>query len=169
MRSALLAAGLAVAVSPGPAAAGTKTASFQVAAAIVTGCTVATDANGRWGTINLGTVAGAGNTSAAGTLLSGGSAGLQLRCTPGANVNIAADAGDHASGGQRRLAGNGSSTIPYALYANGSATAWTTQTVALSFPVGVSAQTLPVRATATITGPVAAGTYSDTVRITLSF
>lgn len=169
MRAGHLAACLAMAVSAAPATAGTRTASFQVAAAIVTGCAVATDASGRWGTIDLGTIAGAGAKVASGALLSARLAGLQLSCTPGTTVSVTADAGDHASGGQRQLAGGGSAVIPYVLYANGSATAWTTQAVALSFPAGVSAQALPVRASAAISSPVPAGTYTDTVRITLSF
>lgn len=167
MRLALAAA--VVGLTAVPAAGASRTASFTVGATVVTGCTVTLDASGRWGAIALGSTPGVGNHSVSGTLLSGGVAGIQLNCTPGATVNVTADGGDHAVSGQRRLAGPGSALIPYALYANGSAVAWTTQTVAVTFPAGVSARALPVTATATLTGAVAAGAYGDTVRITLSF
>lgn len=169
VRFGLAGAALVLVAGSTAAIAGSRNASFPVTAAIVNGCTVATDAAGRWGTISLGTVAGAGNQSASGTLLSGGVAGLQLNCTPGATVNVTADTGDHALGGQRRLAGGGAATIPYTLYANGTGVAWTTQPMTLSFPAGVSARTLPVAAMAAIASPVPAGTYTDTVRITLTF
>ena len=55
------------------------------------------------------------------------------------------------------------------LFAGGSATPWTTQSIALSFASGTTRRTLPSRGVATLSGAMAAGVYSDTVRITLSW
>jgi spore coat protein U-like protein len=161
---------LLVAVSAMPAQAGERRQTFEIAATIVRGCTVATDAGGRWGAIALGTVQGLRGASATGTLVSGGVAGLALSCTPGTTVNVAADTGDHAAAGQRRLMrSGGSESVPYTLYADGATTAWSLQPLAITFPAGVSTRTLPVTAAATLTAALPAGTYTDTVRVTLTF
>jgi spore coat protein U-like protein len=83
-------------------------------------------------------------------------------------VSMTADNGDHASGGERYLqATGGTATIRYRLYANGGSTPWAGTTLPLTFVTG--AQTIPIRAVATLAGPTAAGTYTDTVRITLTW
>jgi len=141
---------------------------FEVTARIVSGCIVAQDAAGRWGTINLGSVSGVAGDSAQATLLSTAGAGLVIECTPGLSATLSADNGDHPSGGERFLqAAGGTGTIRYRLYANGGSTPWAGGTVPLTFATG--AQVIPVRAVATLAGPTAAGIYTDTVRITLSW
>lgn len=145
--------------------------SFTVAAVIATGCSVAADVSGHWGQINLGTVNGATGGAASANLLNSGITGLRLNCTPGTNVNVTADNGDHASSGARRLAHavNASSFVPYTIYANNSSTPWTTQAIPVSFPVGTSLQNIPVRAEATVAAPTRAGAYSDTLRVTVTW
>ncbi len=153
-----------------PAAAADRRQSFEVSASVVRGCVVTAEAGGRWGAISLGTVNGLPGTSATGTLLSGGVAGLALSCTPGTRVNVTADAGDHAVAGQRRLQRNGGNeALGYALYADGGTTAWTTQAVTLTFADDVARRMLPVTASATLAQAMPAGTYTDTVRVTLTF
>jgi spore coat protein U-like protein len=144
---------------------------FHVAADIVNGCAVTTSGSGNWGTIDLGTVAGTLAGTAEADLLSGAASGLQIDCTPGMTVSISADNGLQPLAGMRRLAIGGDLTtpIPYQLYANGSATPWTTQAIALVFPVGTSRQLLPVHAKATLSGSTKAGAYQDTVHITLAW
>jgi len=141
---------------------------FEVTARIVSGCVVVQDAAGRWGTINLGSTAGVAGTSAQATLLSTAGAGLVIECTPGLLATLSADNGDHPSNGERFLqAAGGAATIRYRLYANGGSTPWSGTAVPLAFVTG--AQVIPVRAVATLAGPAAAGTYTDTVRVTLSW
>ncbi|WBO23010.1 spore coat protein U domain-containing protein [Sphingomonas abietis] len=144
--------------------------SFQVSAVIANGCSVTTTSSGTgtWGNIALGTVSGITTGTVQASLLSGSSAGIQIDCTPGMTANLTADTGNNAISGVRQLA-NGTARIPYLLYANGSSTAWTTQAVALSFPVGTSHMSVPVVAKATLSSPSTAGAYSDTVRVTLSW
>ncbi|CAN5245808.1 spore coat U domain-containing protein [soil metagenome] len=154
-----------------PASAETSR-TFQVAATVAQGCLVATNSGGgTWGNIDLGTVSGIGAQSASGNLLSSGITGIQMDCTPGSTVSVTANQGNNGSPGGRQLvhAGNATSLIPYLLYANGSATPWTTQAVSLSFSAGTSHFSLPVRAVANLLGPTRGGAYSDTVQITVSW
>jgi spore coat protein U-like protein len=168
-------AGLALTAFVAAAVAGTASAetqkSFSVAAVIATGCAITTAGGGTWGDISLGSVNGLTTGTIQADLLSGSASGIQLNCTPGTTVNITADNGNNAVASVRQLvyATNATSLIPYLLYANGSATAWTTQAIPLSFVVGTSQQIFPVRAKATLSGPTRAGAYSDTVRVTVSW
>lgn len=145
--------------------------SFSVATVIATGCSIATDASSQWGQIDLGTINGAVGGVASGNLLSSGVAGVRIMCTPGTNISVTADNGDHASAGARRLAhaSDGGSFVPYTLYANGGGSPWTTQTIPLSFPIGTSQLNVPVRAEATVAAPSRGGAYSDTVRLTVTW
>jgi spore coat protein U-like protein len=154
----------------GPAAAETSK-SFVVSADIVTGCLVATNAAGNWGKIDFGSVSGVQSGTVDADLLSGSLSGLQISCTPGTVLSATADTGNQPSGGVRQLglAGNASARIAYQLYANGGTTPWTTQAIAVAFPIGTQTVALPVKGRATLAGSQRAGNYSDTVRITLSW
>lgn len=147
------------------------TKSFQLTAVIANGCSVATTGTGSWGDIDLGTVNSVSTGTTSANLLSGGNAGMQVSCTPGLSVQVSADNGNQPAAGIRQMVNStvGTAKVPYQLYANNSATPWTTQAITLSFPAGVSLQNLPVRATATLSAPTPAGAYSDTVRVTLSW
>ena len=147
------------------------TKSFQLSATIANGCSVAVTGNGTWGDISLGSVSSITNGSGSANLLSGSNAGMQISCTPGMSVQVSADNGNQPIGGVPQLVHSVSSAskVPYQLYANNSATPWTTQTITLSFPAGTSLQSLPVKATATFAAPMRAGAYSDTVHVTLSW
>lgn len=167
-RALLIACVAASAVAP--AAAQDRRASFRVSAVVAAGCTVSSEAGGSWGRIDMGSIPGVGAGVASGSLVSGGVAGLVIGCTPETNASLTADAGENAASGQRRLRRTGGgATIPYQLRIGAAADAWNLQPVALAFPAGISRRTLPVSATTSLTGAVAAGTYSDTVRVTLTF
>ncbi len=144
---------------------------FGVSADIVNGCAVTSVGSGNWGNIDLGSAAGVTTGTVEADLLSGAANGIQIDCTPGMAVNISADTGNQPLAGVRRLtiSGDMTSPIPYQLYANGSATPWTTQAIALSFPVGTSHQLFPVHAKATLSGATKAGAYQDTIHITLAW
>lgn len=144
--------------------------SFQVSADIVKGCIVAVDAAGQWGKIDFGTVSGVAQGTVDADLLAGAVGGIQIDCTPNTTAYVTVDSGDHAANGVRRMGlGATGYAIPYLLYADGSSTPWTTQSVAVSFPAGTSRKVLPVRGRATLNGPMAAGAYTDTVRVTLTW
>lgn len=162
-------ASLAIALSPATAAAET-TKSFQVSADIVRGCIVASNASGEWGKIDFGTVSGVTSGTVDANLLSGAVSGIQIDCTPNTTASLTVDNGDHAANGVRRMGlGTTAYAIPYQLFADGSSTPWTTDAVAVSFSSGVSRKVLPIRGRAILTSPMAAGAYSDTVRVTLTW
>lgn len=157
------------AIAAMPARAET-TKSFQVSADIVKGCIVTVNAAGQWGKIDFGTVSGVAQGTVDANLLSGAINGIQIDCTPSTTASVSIDNGDHAANGTRNLGqGTNGPIIPYQLFADGSSTPWTTQSIALSFAAGVSRRVLPVRGRATLTRPMAAGAYSDTVRVTLTW
>ncbi|WP_232343440.1 Csu type fimbrial protein [Novosphingopyxis sp. YJ-S2-01] len=144
--------------------------SFRISADVVAGCSVLSDASGRWGLIDLGTVDGASPATVEAGLVSASGAGLAIECTPGVTAALSVDLGDHSSGGTRMLArSGGSGAIPYQLYAADGSTPWNLQPLPLQFGAGVSRRSIPVRARATLTGAIPAGLYTDTVRVTLSW
>lgn len=152
------------------AARAETTKNFQISADITRGCIVAVNAAGQWGRIDFGTVSGVAQGTVDADLVSGAVSGIQIDCTPNTTANVTVDNGDHAANGTRQLAlGANGPAVPYQLFANGSNTPWTTQPVALSFPVGTSRRILPVRGRATLTRPMTAGAYTDTVRVTLTW
>jgi spore coat protein U-like protein len=167
MAALLLAGALAGGLGATSATAETSK-SFQVSAVIANGCAITSVSGSSWGNINLGTVQGVTTGTVQASLVSGGLAGLQIDCTPGMTANLSADTGLNGSGSQRQLA-NGTARIAYQLYANGSQTPWTSQSVALAFPVGTSRQLFPVVAKATLSGAMKAGAYADTVTVTVSW
>jgi spore coat protein U-like protein len=153
-----------------PATAQTTTQAFPVSATITAGCIVATDANGRWGQIDFGTVSGAQQGSVDAALVSTGGAGIVVECTPGVSASLTADTGLHAASGARRMAaGAGGTPVPYLLFADGSATPWTTQGVPLAFVAGTGRRTVPILGRAQLNRPVAAGRYTDTVTVTIGW
>lgn len=172
MRRTLLTAAVAVPLVHAAAVAGAdeRRAGFAVGARIVAGCTVATDAAGSWGQIDLGTVPGVTGQTATAGIAADGVSGLVVTCTPGTAATLRADLGQNAAGGQRRLrSGAAGSALPYALRVGDTAQPWGVQAYALTFLPGVARQTLPVSATVVLPAMTAAGLYTDTVRITLSF
>lgn len=141
---------------------------FQVSAAVVAGCSVALDTGGRWGRVDLGTVAGTDTGAVEAEIVSAGGAGLRLDCTPGVTASMTVDTGEHAAGGARRLAHGSGATVPYELFVDGGTTPWRDQAVPVSF-AGVQRRTLPIRARAVLPGALPAGRYADTVRVTLTW
>jgi len=162
---------IVLAALPGASATGQdRRAGFRVSAVVTPGCTVSSDAAGSWGRIDLGSVPGMTGSAASGVLMSGGVAGIVVGCTPDIAAALTADAGENASGAQRRMRQpGGAGTIPYQLRVGEGAAAWNLQSIPLAFPAGMSRRTLPISATTVLAAPVAAGAYADTVRLTLTF
>lgn len=143
---------------------------FPVAAVVVNGCAVVTDGSGNWGTIDFGTTPGMSGATVQSSLVSAGGAGIAIDCTPGVVASLSADNGDNGAAGGRFLKQTGgTATIPYLLFADASATAWTTGALSLPFTVNSGRRLVPVRGVATLSGPKPAGTYTDTVRVTLTW
>lgn len=151
----------AAAIAATPAFAGTATNNMPVSVNVINSCTVAASP------MNFG-----GVTSIGGAPINTTSS-IALTCTNGASYDVALDNGTHASGSQRNLA-NGAVTIPYNIYLDaGRTSAW-----------GNTSGTNTVAGTAGVTGVVAltaygqipasassvtAGSYTDTVTVTVTF
>ena len=144
---------------------------FRVGAIIANGCAFSVDTGGSWGSIDLGSVNGVDGGAAQGSLVTAAAAGLQIDCTPGMNVTLTADNGNQPTNGVRQLvhATRSADRVPYQLFANGSQTPWTSQAIALAFPIGTSRLSVPVQARTVVQRGVAAGRYSDVVRITVTW
>ncbi|WP_294189872.1 spore coat U domain-containing protein [uncultured Sphingomonas sp.] len=144
--------------------------SFQVSAAIVKGCVVAASGASQLGRIDFGTVAGTTTGTLDAAMVSGGTGGIAIECTPDTDVTVTADMGENASGGTRRMKlSGGTGFVAYQLFADGGSTAWTTQALAYRFATGATRRTLPIVGRAQLTGAMAAGSYADTVRVTIAW
>lgn len=155
------------------AMAGEKTATFTVSAEVVNGCVFGSSsaASAAPGTLDFGTLADLSSHVDATSVSGAGS--IVVTCTPGTSLTIAFDNGSNGGDSSARYLSNGSGTqLAYQLYQDAAhASVWGSGALAYSiasFPA--TAQTLPVygRLFASGTAP-AAGTYSDTVTVTLTW
>lgn len=169
----LVPVGLALAAQTVAGAAVFPTAVFTVGATVQNGCVVTSaptlDTGLAFGQINFGSFpALAGGNRSAALSMTGGVQALLL-CTAGVNVRLTLDAGQHADGLQRRLS-NGSRFLPYSLNLTSAGNPPVVPLVPIGISVGSTAQALPLQASITLpaTG-VAAGTYTDTVQVTVSW
>ncbi len=146
------------------------TRDVAVSADVVPGCRIATTGSGSVGNADFGTHPGTATTTLDAAVVGASGSGLRIECTPGITLSIAADSGAHAVGGRRHLAGPASSTpVAYDLYANGGSTPWTSNTLSLGFTVASTIQTVPITARITLPGNARAGTYTDTIHVTLTW
>ncbi len=149
----------------GTAAAATKTDNMQVSATVSKNCLI--DAPD----LNLGTFDGTNNLSANST--------ITVRCTSGTTFNVDLSTGSSGTFANRTLV-NGADTLSYNLFTtSGYTTVWgdgtgtTGRGSGTGAGMGVpNAQTLTVygRLLASAnTGPVGAGTYTDTITATITY
>jgi spore coat protein U-like protein len=144
------------------------TATFQVAASVVAGCVVSGTNTGVFGTLNFGTQSGVATSSVSASYVQ--STTITLACTPGTAVSMSINGGsNYTSTRNLKIAGN-TNTVPYSLYTNASHTTAipVNSAVALSYsnPNNII---LPIYGLLTLPGPTRAGTYTDTLTVTLSW
>ncbi|KAF1069394.1 MAG: hypothetical protein GAK45_01110 [Pseudomonas citronellolis] len=148
---------------------------FQVSATVASGCafgTTLSSSNYNLGNLNFGTLASLATPVSVAS--SAGSGSIVLTCTPGMTVSIALDYGTNgASASQRYLRqGSGSETLAYQLYRDAAySQVWGTGALALSvpsFPAATQTYTVYARLLASSSLP-SAGTYTDTVTVTLTY
>lgn len=169
----LVLVGLALAAQTVAGAAVFPTAVFTVGATVQNGCVVTsapTQASGlAFGQISFGTFPALSGTSRTAALGVVSGAQALLLCTAGVNVMLTLDAGQHADGLQRRLS-NGSRFLAYDMNLASAGNPPVLPMVPIGISVGTAAQALPLQASITLpsTG-VAAGTYTDTVQVTVSW
>jgi len=152
------------------------TASFDVSATILAGCAVdGVGTNGDVGSIGIldfghdTTLSTASHNAAL-----AGSQTIALRCTPGVALNMTLGGGQHASGGNRNMQ-LGSSTaerLQYRLYADAGMTdeiGIDQQRSILVTAANMNDVQLPVYGQVSLSGGSAAGTYTDTLLVTLTW
>jgi len=161
-------------VANAPAATIPTGATFAVGATVQNGCLVAGSPGQTtglvFGALNFGSFSAlsAGIQSAA-LGPSGGSQAL-LQCTAGTSVQLTIDGGLHALSGQRRLSNGNGYYLPYSLVLSTLGNLPVTPGLPIGVNIGSTPQPLPLQGTVLLPGlGVAAGTYSDTVQVTVSW
>lgn len=155
----------ALALLPLSALASTATTTLQVTATVVAGCKV--DASG--GTVAFGNY----DPTAASDTTANGS--LSVTCTNGTDYQIELDQGaaTGATVTTRQMKDSGSNYLPYALYRDASHSLnWgkTDGTDTLGGQTGTgTAQTIPVYGVLPAGATAPAGSYSDTVNVTVVY
>lgn len=174
-RCAATVAGVALGVMlSGPASAGTASGTIAVSlnvtsACVVNGASNVTSTFGNAGNLAFVDQPGLFGNVDAQVQTSGGGA-LSVLCSPGASPSLTLGSGQHDNSGQRFLQA-GSSTIAYRLFSD----AARTQEIAVggSIPLGSATSapiSVPIYGRVNSGGAVlAAGSYTDTVAVTLTW
>lgn len=177
-RLLLLAAGFCLGSLGGlgmaPAATIPTSATFAVGATVQNGCLVA-GAPGQtsglvFGALQFGSFS-ALSTGLQSTALgpSGGSQAL-LQCTAGTTVQLTIDGGLHPLAGQRRLSNGNGFFLPYTLLLTTLGNLPVQPNLPIGVAIGSAPQPLPLQGSVLLPGlGVGAGTYSDTVQVTVSW
>lgn len=161
------AAGLIAAFACLPADA-LPVANFQVAASIVAGCVVSGSNTGVFGTLNFGSHSGVATGNFSASYLQ--STTLNLACTPGTAVSMSIDGGANYTSVRNLKHTSSSNTVAYRLFSNAALTAPIpiNSAIALNYS-NANTITLPVYGQLTLPGTAQAGTYTDTLTVTLSW
>jgi len=151
-------------------------AEFTVSAIIASGCSIdgfgSIGNAGALGTLDFGTDSALSTATRNASYLAAQT--IRLRCTPGVNLTIAIDGGSHAAAGSRhlQLGPNNALRLPYSLCADAACS----QPLAISsgrvIPVsGTNSDDvkLPIYGRLTLPGQANAGTYTDTLTVTLTW
>ncbi|ALV93412.1 spore coat U domain-containing protein [Pantoea vagans] len=155
-----------------PCFASSTTDSFQVMAAITSGCAFGSNssASADFGTLDFGTMSAI--STPVDVSSSSGAGSIVVTCTPGTAITLALDYGEHGGSASSRYLSNGSATLAYQLYQDAAhTTVWGSDALAYSvssFPDSTQTYTIYGRLFAT-SGLPASGTYSDTVTVTLTY
>ncbi|WP_369800292.1 spore coat U domain-containing protein [Pantoea sp. BL1] len=147
---------------------GLPTATFQVSASVVAGCVVSGTNTGVFGTLNFGTQSGVSSSIVSASYVQ--STTIILACTPGTAVSMSINGGSNYSTTRNLKVSGNTNTVPYSLYTNAAHTSAipVNSAVALSYS-NANNITLPIYGLLTLPGPTRAGTYTDTLTVTLSW
>ncbi|MCU1748846.1 spore coat U domain-containing protein [Pseudomonas sp. 6D_7.1_Bac1] len=174
-RIALSLLGLALAAS----AQATTTVTGQISAnlTLTSACQVNGAGTGAGTGINFGTLSFGTATSlfteADGQVLGGGGGALSILCSSGTTPSVTVSAGSHdglSTGGTRALADGAGNFVPYDLYTDSGHTTLLAigGVINLAASTGV-AQTVNIYGKAVGKAGLPAGTYTDTVTVSLTF
>ena len=146
------------------------THTLQVSASVVNGCVISGTNTGVFGTLDFGTQPGVGSTSASASFVQ--SSTINLACTPGTTLNMSINGGSNYGSSRNLKVANNTNLVAYTLYTNASHSATSAipvnQNVALTY-TNANNITLPIYGVLQLSGVNRAGTYSDTLTVTLSW
>ncbi|WP_380180175.1 spore coat U domain-containing protein [Kalamiella sp. sgz302252] len=146
------------------------TQTFQVTASIVNGCVISGTNTGVFGTLNFGTQPGVGSVSASASYVQ--SSSITLACTPGTTLSMSINGGANYSSTRNLKIANNTDLVAYTLYTSATHSAASAipvnQSVALTYS-NANNITLPIYGLLQMSGVRRAGTYSDTLTVTLSW
>jgi spore coat protein U-like protein len=146
------------------------TQTFQVTASVVNGCVVSGTNPGVFGTLDFGTQPGVGSSSVSAAFVQ--STTITLACTPGTTLNMSINGGSNYGSSRNLKVANNTNLVAYSLYTNASHSAASAipvnQNVALTYS-NANNITLPIYGLLQLSGVNRAGTYSDTLTVTLSW
>ncbi len=160
-----IAAGALLALA-GAAQAASKSDSFQVSAQVAKNCVISAP------DLNLGTFDGTNDLTS--------SSAISVRCTSGTTYDVDLSTGSSGAYASRTLV-NGADTLAYNLYTtNGYGTIWGDTTAGTGRPASGTGAGMGLAAAQTLTvygrllavdnsGPVADGTYTDTIVATITY
>ncbi|MEM6161519.1 spore coat U domain-containing protein [Erwinia sp. P6884] len=143
---------------------------FQVTASIVNGCVISGTNTSVFGALDFGSYPGVGDRSVTAGFVQ--NATLNLACTPGTTLSMSIDGGSNYTTTRNLRVANNSNLVGYTLYSSATYSATSAipvnQNVALSYS-NANNITLPLYGLLQLSGVNRAGTYSDTLRVTLSW
>ncbi len=147
------------------------TQSFQVSATVAAGCSVTTGTGGVMGSLNFGTHTGVESTRVSTSFVP--SSSLLLACTPGVALSMSINGGQNYGSSVRNMVrGGGTERVPYRLYTSSSLNAASEIGVNQAVSIAYSNSnniSLPLFGAAQLTGFSPAGSYTDTLTVTLSW
>lgn len=146
------------------------TQTFQVSASIVAGCVISGTNTGTFGTLNFGTQSGVGTRTVNASYVQ--NATLTLACTPGTPLNMSINGGSNYGTTRNLKHTSNTNLVPYRIYTSSSYSAASeipvNQNVALSYS-NANNITLPIYGQLLLSGVYRAGSYADTLTVTLSW
>lgn len=144
------------------------TADFVISASIVNGCAISGTTPSVFGSLDFGTQPGVGSVTANAAYVQ--SSDIVLACTPGTVLNMSINGGaNYTTTRNLKVAGN-TSLVAYSLYTSAAHT--TAIPVNQNLELNLSNArniTLPIYGQLQLSGVNRAGTYSDTLTVTLSW
>ncbi len=146
------------------------TQTFQVSASVVAGCVISGTNTGVFGTLDFGTRSGVATTSATASFVQNST--INLACTPGTTLNMSINGGSNYTTTRNLKLANFSNVVAYRIFTSSSYSAASeipvNQNVALSFS-NANNITLPIYGLLQLSGVNRAGTYTDTLTVTLGW
>lgn len=144
-------------------------APMAVSATISNGCVISGTNLGVMGALDFGSRAGVGTATLTASFVK--NATLTLACTPGTNLLMSINGGSNFGTSRNLKVANNTDLVAYTLYSDAGMTTAIPVNQNVTIPTLTNANniTLPVYGRLSLSGVYRAGTYSDTLTVTLTW